>query len=144
MDEDWKRRRKREDEDDEDKVELSLAQKRGAVAQPGAMPSKSGSLPSEKLDELLQRAEPMIEQLNNLYAMFFSGVEARAPIERRKNLDQLMYTLQLTAKPTSAMQFRYNTLYNHFMVMRDKWDRMMKDLENGKIRRVTGPKARSG
>jgi hypothetical protein len=140
------RRKEREREDEEDQVEApSLAARRGStVKRPDMDLSGFGGGSTEKLTELFERVEPLIEQCNNLYNMYITGVESRPPLERRKHLDQVMTTLQMMAKPTQAYQFRFSTLNASYNTHKDRWDRMCKDLENGKIKRVTGPKARKG
>ena len=78
----WKRYRDREDEkEDED---FGKPGKHGQVGKPGS----AGTFTSEKLDELVARAEPMIDQLGNLYNMFASGAERAAPTERRLRFTQ--------------------------------------------------------
>ncbi|MGZ3709841.1 MAG: hypothetical protein ACXVBC_13050, partial [Bdellovibrionota bacterium] len=88
-----------------------------------------------KFEELVARAEPMIEQLNNLYNMWASGAEKIPPIERRKQLDQIMVTLTLMGKPTSATQFRFSALNSTYITFRDRWDRLIRDFESGKLKR---------
>jgi len=88
-----------------------------------------------KIDELIARAEPLIEQVNNLYAQFVSGAEKLPPHERRKQLDQLLSQLQLIQKPNATYNFKVSTLHARYVTMRDRWDRMMKDVESGKISR---------
>lgn len=135
-DEAWKRYRDREDEQEDDNLETPG--KHGVPPKAGTL----GHISSGKLDELINRAEPMIEQISNLYNMFASGAERSPPTERRKQLEQTMMTLQAVGKPTPAIQFRCHTLLSQFQTQRDRWDRLMKDIESGKHKRVTGPKAR--
>lgn len=117
-----KRRREREDEQE-------------SGGGPGAKP---GSPQGEKFEELLRRAEPMIERLGNLYNQYIAGVEKFPPIEQRKQLEQTMQTLMLMPKPTAGAQFKFSTIQATFVTHRERWDRMLKDLEAGKLRRGTG------
>jgi hypothetical protein len=130
-----RRQREREDERDEELTRSLKGKSRSGQDLP-----LNGSGSTEKLIELFERAEPMIEQLNNLYQQYVVGVESRPPIERRKQLDQVMMTLQIMGKPMTSHQFRFNTLNARYLTHRDRWDRLMKELESGKIKRVTGPK----
>jgi hypothetical protein len=104
--------------------------------------SRERADPGAKIEELLHRAEPMIEQINNLYNMFVAGVERLPPTERRKTLEELMMMLQNMQKPNATYQFRVSTLNIRFVTMRERWDRLMRDLESGKIRHSTGPKSK--
>lgn len=130
-DDPWKRLREREDEENDDSS--SLAAKRGAV-RPGSGQPQAAS--EGKLDQLLEQAGPLIEQLNNLYNQYFAGAERNPPNERRKHLDQIMASIQLTHKPTAAIQFRCQTVHSAYITARDRWDRMLKDLETGKLKRT--------
>ncbi len=104
--------------------------------------SRSSASPAqEKFEELILRAGPLIDQVNGLYNQYIAGVESRPPLERRKQLDQVMLTLQAMSKPTSAAQFRYTNLNSSYMAHKDRWDRMMKDLETGKLKRRVGSRA---
>ncbi len=125
-----RRRERREREDEENASESSLATKRGGLAQ------NPTSVGDQKLLQLLDQATPMIEQLNNLYNQFFSGMDRVPPIERRKQLDQMMASIMMTPKPTATLQFRAQTLNNSYISARDRWDRMLKDFESGKLKRM--------
>lgn len=128
--ESWKRRRSREDEADQEEKKHSPVKKREN--------EKSSELTSEKLDDLIQRAEPMIDQLNNLYNMFAVGVERLAPMERRKQLDQIMLAIQMTSKSTPASLFKYRAIQSRYFSHKEKWEKILKDMENGKIKKITG------
>ena len=93
-----------------------------------------------KLDELMRRAEPLIEQVNSLYRQYSTGVESRPPIERRKQLEALISSVTMMAKPTAAYRFRFSSLNSSYLSYRDKWDKLVKDVESGKIQRSAGPK----
>ncbi len=130
-DDSWKRYREREDERDSESV---------APSSPAAAKASEGG--TEKLIELLKQVEPMIEQVHMLYNQFLAGVEKRPPIERRKQLDQLMETIQAMFKPTPAAQFRANTVRTRYQSYRDRWDKTIKDLEDGKIKKGPGAAGR--
>jgi len=134
MAEDWKRRRDREDEaEQEEALKKNSSQTLGST-------SREGAIPSEKFDEFIQRAEILIDQLNNLYNMFAAGAEQLPPAEKRRQLDQLMVTLTYTGKPTPSMLFKCNSIVSRYTTYKERWDRMLKDVESGKIKRVAGPK----
>jgi len=134
----WRRLRRREDEADAAK-EISKEIKKGTGTDKASIKAMANG-GSEKLDELIQRADPLINQLNNLYKMFAVGVESIPPNERRQHLDQLMAALQMINKPTPAALYKYNAINSKYMAHRDLWDKMMRDLESGKIKRIAGPR----
>jgi len=123
-----KRERRRQREDEQDREELKrkgLAEEQGDQA--------------ARFEELITRAEPMIEQVESLYMQYIRGVEKRPPLERRKQLEQIMMTLQYMPKATQSTQFRYNAVHARFVTHKDRWDRLTRDLESGKIvRRLIG------
>lgn len=125
--EDWKQKRKREIEEEEAEVKKKLDS--GEVR---------GGLPVEKLVELIDRADTLINQLNNLYSMYISGAEKTPPIERRKTLDQMMVTITYTGKPTQALLFQCNNLVSRYTVHKERWDKMVKNLESGKLKKRMG------
>ena len=95
---------------------------------------------STQIDELISRATPMVEQINSLYNMFSTGIERLPPNEKRKQLEALIIQLQNTPKPNQTYNFRASSLITHYTSMREKWDRIMRDVESGKIKRTAGPK----
>ena len=123
-------RRRREDKRaKEDEEDSSWNRKKSPPGGPSKRgddaPINQGDGGTEKVDELIKRAEPLIQQLNNLYAMYVAGVEKRPPIERRSQLDQIMVTLQLMSKPTPAYQFRYQTLLQSYVTHKERWEKML-------------------
>jgi hypothetical protein len=131
-----RRQRELEDERDAEEARLKTGRKQGAIR--GA-PKSTGDASIDKLLELFSRVEPLIDQVNGLYGQYIAGVETRPPSERREHLDQLMVALQGMSKPTAAYQFRYQSMNSSYLSHRDRWDRMCKDLESGKIVRTAGP-----
>ena len=88
----------------------------------------------EQINELLAHADPMVDQLNNLYKMFSTGVERLPPIAKRSQLESIMARLSQIPKPNPTYAFRVNALALKVNSMKDKWDRMMRDIEAGKIK----------
>ena len=137
------RRKQRDIEDEEDKV-LEEQRKSGTAisgGRSGPNASRTGDAAIDKLLEYFQRVEPLIAQVNSLYNQFVAGAETRPPLERRKQLDEIMAALQGFSKPTPAYQFRYTTLNASYLTHRDRWDKLIMDLESGKIKRTAGPKS---
>lgn len=133
-DDPWRRQRDREDEE-----ELPSLAKKRALNQPAGVPADGKAVSDEKLLQLLEQVPKVIEQVNNLYQQFFSGVERVPPTERRKQLDQMALSIQMSPKVNAGLQFKANTIYQSYQSAKDRWDRMMKDLESGKLKRTTGP-----
>jgi hypothetical protein len=138
----WRRLREKEDGEDTN-TGLTLRERRiGADDQTSA--PKIDGFNSEQLEKTLESTRVLIEQINNLYNMFVAGIEERAPIEKRKLLDKTMEQIMAAPKPTSASLFRYQTLLGHYHTYKDRWDRLLRDLESGKVarRRIGGTGAK--
>lgn len=95
---------------------------------------------TEKLEELIKRAEPMIEQVNSLYQQYINGTERQPPLDRRRQLEQVITSLTMMHKPTATLRFRISGVLHTFQQYRDRWDRTMRDIESGKVKR-RGPGA---
>jgi hypothetical protein len=93
----------------------------------------AGDTTDKMLIELLTKCEVMMEQITNLYGMWIQGIERTPPINQRRHLEDLILKVQAAPKPSTNLRFRvgeFNTKLNTF---RDKWDRILKDVETGKI-----------
>ncbi|MEK6579110.1 MAG: hypothetical protein AABZ55_07775 [Bdellovibrionota bacterium] len=128
----YKRRRRREEEreKEEEEEQKAKAKKEGT----GSINLKSGDV-AEKLDEAIRRAEILTEQVNNLYLQYFSGAQKLPPEEKRKQLEQLMYSISTIHKPTAALLFRHSNLHTNYNNHKDRWDKTLKDIETGKLKR---------
>jgi hypothetical protein len=133
--EEGRRRRREREEEAEEEERQALAKKTGKP-----VISDKDSL-TEKIDELIRRAEPMIEQVNALYNMYMSGAETRPPLERRKQLELVMEALQgMGGVAIASYQFRFRSTLSSYIAHRDRWDKLLRDLEAGKIQRTGNPK----
>src|SRR4051794_29085650 len=122
-DDGWKRRREREQEREEEDERERLAKLEGV--KPGKASTGSPGSPDDKLSDLISRADGMIEQVNNLYNMFAAGVERLAPVERRKQLEQVMLSAQMISKPTQAALFKYSNILSKYQTHKDRWDKLL-------------------
>ena len=133
-DEDWKRKREREDEREREAAEEAL--KKRISGKGSAQPTLSKADPlqssSVSLDAILEKAQTMIDQIDHLYGMYFSGVEKLPPNQVRSVLDQIMVSLQNQQKSTPSQKFKYSSLVSRFQSYRDRWDKKLKDLEKGR------------
>ena len=129
QDDPWKKFRERQEAEEQDSQKPSGS---GSARSQLAQPIQGES--SEKLNELIQRAETLIEQLNNLYGMFIARVEKIPPIVKRKQLGELMLTLQMTPKINPASLFKYNSVQAKYLAYCERWDRQVKGMESSKSR----------
>lgn len=139
QDDDYFTKRRREREREEERSKQSSLEDQ-ADANPNGFTGLTDL--AKKVDDLMRRAEPLMEQVNSLYNQYAAGTEQRPPIERRKNLDQLMVSIQMMNKPTQAQQFRANNLLANFNLHKQRWERLLKGIESGEIRRHADPRGR--
>jgi hypothetical protein len=133
-DDDWKRRREREDEREREEAEEALKKRISGKAGSEPQIGKADPLQthSASLDTTLEKVQSMIDQVDHLYGMYFSGVDKLPPIQVRSVLEQLMVSLQNQQKSTPAQKFKYSNLVSRFQAYRDRWDKKLKDLEKGR------------
>ncbi|HCM40865.1 MAG: hypothetical protein A2Z97_07205 [Bdellovibrionales bacterium GWB1_52_6] len=126
-DDEDKIRRRREREDEIEQEDLAKKKKMGV---------ESVRPPAEQTEDYLNRIDPLIDQVDSLYGQYIHGLEKHPPLERRKMLDQLINTVSMMPKVGSNLQFRYNTIHARYISQRDKWEKWMRDLESGKLKRA--------
>lgn len=92
-----------------------------------------------KLNELLERAEPLIYAVNASFNNYAQGFELRPPRERFTQLEQMMNTLMMMAKPTPAYRFRFQNVQGTYLAYKKKWDKLVADIESGRVVRRVHP-----
>jgi len=95
----------------------------------------AGSPSVDKLIELLARIDMQIDIIQNLYNMYFAGAEENPPTQQRQHLDRMHQTAYLMKKPTIALRFRFETIHGKYVSYRDRWEKKLRDLEAGRIKR---------
>ncbi|MBC7386409.1 MAG: hypothetical protein H7301_09660 [Cryobacterium sp.] len=126
----WSRFREKEAQrDEEQKKDLHEQMKR---IDPDSQISDSTTT-DKILIELLTKCEMMMEQITNLYAMWIQGIERTPPITMRKHLEDLILKIQTAPKPTTNLKFRVTQFQTKYATYKDKWERLIRDVEAGKI-----------
>lgn len=95
-----------------------------------------------KLEEYINRAHPMIMQINQLFNQWVAGVEAKPPHDRWTQLKFIITGMEGLPKPTQAWRFRFEQVHHLYMIHKARWEKLMSDVENGRIVRRAGPKNR--
>lgn len=85
------------------------------------------------LIELLSKCEIMMEQITNLYHMWVQGLERTPPISQRKHLEDLVMKIQTAPRPSTNLKFRVGQFQTRYNIYKDKWDRILKEVETGKL-----------
>ena len=130
----WARFREKELERDEAaKAHESKTFSRSGGSLFSDAPSETPAPNASALTHLVQRGENLLEQIQSLYNMYVAGQERTLPIPQRKQLDDLAAQIAVAAKPSVADRFRASQFNSKMTTYKDKWDRLAKDLEAGRV-----------
>ena len=83
--------------------------------------------------KLITRADLALEQIQHLYNMYVAGVEKVPPLSQRKQLEDLLTKLMNAPKNNQTILFRVNQFQTKYATYRDRWERLAKDIEAGKV-----------
>ncbi len=92
----------------------------------------------KQLPKLLPILEQKFEELKKRWERFFMGLEKRPPLKERDNLKRLIFSI------VDKKGYQYHLLYKakqlaiKFNTYNNMWERMLRDLEEGKIQREKG------
>lgn len=130
----WERMREKEKLREEE--ERGSLTKDTYMRMPNGAPAIGGKLGASGeplIVELINRAEIMMEQIQNLYNMYIAGLERIPPTVQRRQLDDVILKITTAAKPTAALLFRVNQFNAKVSLYREKWDKLLRDVEAGKV-----------
>jgi hypothetical protein len=100
-----------------------------------AQKAESKGASGEQIETWIKDSNILIEQVNNLYQMYVGGAEKNPPIVQRKRLEELIHKVQMATKSTTTLRFLSSNLNSKFLTFKDKWEKLLKDLESGKVKR---------
>lgn len=95
-------------------------------------------------EALFKKLEILMSQLSNLYNQYVAGVEKQPPIERRKQFDTLLNFLVNTPKPTMNVRFKAQTLATQAQTQAERWEKLLRKLEAGDMKRRMQKRAKAG
>lgn len=96
------------------------------------------------LVEYMNKVEPLVQSINTLYNQFAAGVESRPPFEKIAQLEHVMKILDRLPKVTPGYRYRYQSVLSLYSSYKARWEKLLQDIEAGKITRFAAPKNRSG
>lgn len=85
--------------------------------------------------ELLDRIEAEIAGVKRQYDLFFQGVRRSEPSEKRRELEETVRRMGQRKIVNSNDQFRFHGLQSRFYSLCNLWMRMVRDMEEGRLRR---------
>jgi len=88
-----------------------------------------------KFEEELTELDGRISRLRVLYDQYFTGVEKMEPMHLRREIDKIFKRSNLPQRGTTVLKFRYRSLLQRFTSYCSYWDRIVRLIEEGRIRR---------
>lgn len=97
----------------------------------------------KELEQELIEISTRVERLRVHYQAYFLGMEKRPPLQLRDQLERLIRVTPLNESRKAVHKFRFQAAVQRYRIMAVYWDRIMRDLEEGrttreKIRRDAG------
>ncbi len=126
----WSKFREKEERRDEEERQKIQAEMR--KLNPSA-DFVEGATADKLMIELISKCETLMDQISNLYQMWIQGMERTPPVTQRKHLEDLVLKIQSASKPTANLRFRVAQFQTRYATFRDKWERIARDVETGKI-----------
>jgi hypothetical protein len=80
----------------------------------------------------LNELERAIERVNAEYGAFLYGASARAPVESRRLVDQLLRRLNSVEIDEASDRYRLATLQGHYNSLAERWERQQAEKEAGR------------
>jgi len=100
-------------------------------------------LKREQLEQRLSKIDQDLKALIITYEKFFAGIEKREPFKERDALTKLVRSLVGVHITQADIKFRLQSMTAKFNTYTQQWDRQLKLLEEGKLRRQVRPGASS-
>jgi len=89
----------------------------------------------EKFDDDLADLDQKISRLRVLYDQYFMGIERVEPLMQRGEIAKFFLRSNIPQRGNTAHKFRYRSLQQKFTSFCGYWDRIVRLIEDGKIRR---------
>lgn len=90
---------------------------------------------AREIDGMLQRLEQRIDTLKKRYRRYFLGIDRRPPIQMRKRVVREVFELEQTFINNTAQKFKLRSLVQTFNTHKTKWNRIMRQIEQGTYKR---------
>lgn len=88
----------------------------------------------DELDDLDGR----ISRLRVLYDQYFMGIERMEPTHLRGTVEKIFRRSKIALRGNTAQKFRYRSLQQRFVSLSSYWNRIVRLIEDGRIRRGIG------
>jgi predicted nuclease with TOPRIM domain len=84
----------------------------------------------------LDKVNQLINEVHQLYNLYFQGAERLPPHNKRKDLELKMHWVraEVFKKSNAALTFALRQLEARYQSMHNRWDKTMSEIESGKFR----------
>ena len=84
----------------------------------------------------LDKMNQLINEVHQLYNLYFQGIERLPPHKKRQDLETKMTWIrsEVVKKSNAALTFGLRQLEARFQSMHNRWDKTMAEIESGKVR----------
>lgn len=130
---DWKN--KRELQRERDRADEKEKEYKNQTSIP-SQKSKGGSPESEHLRKLIEQVDPLMDRIHTLYNQYLSGAEKSPPNTLREQLEKMIQSITASSKPTASLRFQASSVQSKYTTYRERWDKLLRDLEAGRIKRA--------
>ena len=131
----WRRFRERQLDG---KQGMSLTRQRATAS--GAIDKGAEALTTADLERMILEVESTLDKLGALYNQYLAGSEKRPPSEQRKRLGRTVELIANAPKAGTGIRFKCNNTVQRFHTLCERWDKQMRALENGELRRIAQEK----
>ena len=83
------------------------------------------------IDQRLRELSGQIDRLRVLYEQHFLGIEKTLPVVPRREAEKLLAFLGNQNIGNTALRFRYLNLLRRWKLHAERWDKVVRDIENG-------------
>jgi hypothetical protein len=87
------------------------------------------------MKEMLDRIEAEIAGIKRQYDLFFQGIRRSEPSDKRREVEETVRRMGQRKIVNSNDQFRFHGLQSRFYSLSNLWVRMVRDLEEGRMKR---------
>ncbi len=85
--------------------------------------------------DVLDRIEADILEVKRQYDLFFQGGRRSEPTEKRREVEETIRRMGQRKIINTNDQFRFNGLQTRFYALSNLWQRMVRDMEEGRLKR---------
>jgi cold shock CspA family protein len=87
------------------------------------------------IDVRLLDLETKIDQARSLYEQYFAGVLKQEPKKEFESVNRLVNSFKPQDLKTTASRFRFQNIQQRYIVLRNHWDKILKQIEEGTFKR---------